>query len=212
MTEDPSLLAAFRDGVDIHAQTSRMLFGVSLDAVTPDMRRKAKIANFGIIYGMGPVKLSADMGISRKDAKKFIEHYLAVYPGIRGYMERVVEDAKRDGYVTTILNRRRYLPDITSTRQQLQKFAERAAINTPVQGSAADLIKVAMAQLDAALADHPTWRMLLQVHDELVFEIPEADAEPAAALIRDTMTHAYPLRVPLVVDVGYGRSWLDAHL
>lgn len=212
VTDDASLTAAFRDGVDIHAQTSSQIFGVALDAVTPDMRRKAKIANFGIIYGMGAGKLSADMGISRAEAKAFIEQYLTVYPGIRDYMNQVVEDARRDGFVKTILNRRRFLPDLTSKSPQLRTFAERAAINTPIQGSAADVIKVAMGHLAGVLADHPEWRMLLQVHDELVFELPAADVATATPLIRDTMAQAYPLRVPLVVDVGYGRSWLDAHL
>ncbi len=211
LTDDPILTAAFQAGVDIHAETSSKIFGVALDAVTPDMRRKAKVANFGLIYGMGPVKLAADMGISRGEAKRFIDEYFRVYPGIRTYMTQVVENATRDGYVTTLLQRRRPLPDLTSGRPQLQSMAERAAINSPVQGSAADLIKLAMLRLADALVAHPQWKMLLQVHDELVFEIPQADVSQAAALIRDTMEQAYPLRVPLVVDVGYGRSWLDAH-
>lgn len=212
VTDDPALVAAFQSGVDIHAETSHKIFGVPLEKVTPDMRRKAKIANFGLIYGMGPVKLAADMGISRSEARAFIDDYFRVYPGIRAYMTRVVEDAKRDGYVTTMMHRRRDLPDITSSRPQLQAMAERAAINTPVQGSAADLIKVAMLRLAERLTAHPTWHMLLQVHDELVFEIPKADALDAGAFIRDTMEQAYPLRVPVIVDIGYGRSWLDAHL
>ena len=212
ITNDPTLCAVFQDNVDVHAQTSSKIFGVALDDVTPDMRRKAKIANFGLIYGMGPVKLAADMGISRTEAKEFIEHYFAVYPGIQKYMQRAVEDAQRDQYVTTILNRRRYLPDVTSSRAQMRAFAERAAINTPIQGSAADIIKLAMLRLAERLATYPAWRMLLQVHDELVFELPEADVAAATTIIRDTMAAAYPLRVPLVVDIGYGRSWLDAHV
>ena len=177
------------------------------------MRRRAKTANFGIIYGISAFGLSERLSIPRKEAKELIEGYFASYPGVANYMSRVVEEAKHRGYVTTLLDRRRSLPDINSANAVVRGYAERNAINAPLQGSAADLIKIAMIRLDAAIRERGLKsRMILQVHDELNFNVPTDELSEMTELVRSTMESVYPdLRVPLEVSIGHGPTWLDAH-
>ncbi|GMA51592.1 hypothetical protein GCM10025857_29490 [Alicyclobacillus contaminans] len=211
LSGDEALIDAFRNNQDIHTSTAATVFGVPLDEVTPLMRRQAKAVNFGIVYGISDYGLSQNLGISRAEAAKFISDYFAKFPGVARYMEEVVETARRQGYVTTLLNRRRYLPDIHSRNFNLRSFAERTAMNTPIQGSAADIIKLAMVHIDQALRRSDLQaRMLLQVHDELIFECPEAERESLADLVRDNMENAMALSVPLQVDIHAGGTWYDA--
>ncbi len=212
LSEDEELLGAFRDGVDIHDRTSSKIFGVPIEEVTPDMRRKAKIANYGILYGMSASKLAADIGIEREDAAEFIENYFAIVPRVREYIDRIVEEARQNGYVTTIMNRRRYIPDINNRNIGVRRFAERTAVNTPIQGSAADLIKMAMIEIDKKIADLKLRSvMILQVHDELVFEAPLDEIERLKSIVKETMETACPLKAPIVADVRTGPNWLEAH-
>ncbi len=174
MSQDEKLIEAFRAGADIHTKTAMDVFGVDEDSVTSDMRRAAKAVNFGIVYGISDYGLSQNLDITRKDAAQFIDTYLSSFPGVKQYMSDIVADAKRKGYVTTLMNRRRYLPEITSSNFNLRSFAERTAMNTPIQGSAADIIKKAMIEMAKRLeVEGMQTRMLLQVHDELIFEAPE---------------------------------------
>jgi DNA polymerase I len=211
IADDANLQQAFIDGMDIHTRTAMDVFGVSKEDVTPLMRRHAKAVNFGIIYGISDYGLSQNIGITRKEAARFIETYLKSYPGVRNYMAEIVAKAHKDGYVTTLLNRRRYLPDINSRNFNRRSFAERTAMNTPIQGSAADVIKLAMIQMDDRLAqEHLRARMLLQVHDELIFEVPEEELGTMKELVPDVMEHAISLKVPLKVECAYGPTWYDA--
>ena len=206
-SQDKALLEAFTAGDDIHARTAAQIFGVSPLLVTGDMRRVAKSINFGIVYGMSAFGLSDQLGISRKDAQNFIDRYFSLYSGVKRFMEEIVEKARTDGYVTTLLGRRRSVPEITSSNRVQREFAERTAINTPVQGTAADIIKLAMLKVEAALSKTglPA-RLLLQIHDELVFEVPEQQAQEAMAVIKREMEAALQLDVPLVVNVELGTS------
>jgi DNA polymerase-1 len=211
LSEDENLQYAFKKGLDIHTQTAMDVFGVSEEEVTPLMRRQAKAVNFGIVYGISDFGLSQNLGITRKEAKAFIDRYFATYPGVKRYMDSVVEQAKKEGYVTTLLGRRRYLPDINSRNFNLRSFAERTAMNTPIQGTAADIIKHAMVQLDQKMKENKLMsRMLLQVHDELIFEVPEEELKVMQELVRKVMEGALPLSVPLQVDVNYGKNWYEA--
>ena len=212
LSGDEELCGAFKEGVDIHDRTSSKIFGVPIDEVTPEMRRKAKVANYGILYGISASKLAADIGIKQDDAKEFIESYFKVVPRVKAYIESIVEEARRTGYVTTILNRRRYIPDINSANFGVRGFAERTAVNTPIQGSAADLIKMAMIQIDERIGSLGLDSfMILQVHDELVFEVPLEEVEQMRSMVKEIMETAYPLNVPVVADVRIGRNWLEAH-
>ena len=211
LSEDPALIQAFRDGGDIHRQTASILFGVAADQVTPEMRARAKTINFGTIYGQGPFALSRMLNISLEEAKAFIAQYFARFAGVRAFLDRQVQLAREQGYVETKFGRRRYMPEIKDKNFNLRAFAERTAQNTPLQGSAADLIKIAMVDLHRSLkAQHPRSRLLLQVHDELVVEAPREEVEPVRALVKHHMESAATLKVPLVVDVGVGENWLDA--
>ncbi|MDT3417354.1 DNA polymerase-1 [Brevibacillus aydinogluensis] len=208
---DENLIDAFRKGMDIHTRTAMDVFGVSEAEVTPLMRRQAKAVNFGIVYGISDYGLSQNLNITRKEAADFIERYFAVFSGVKRYMEEIVKQAKQDGYVTTLLHRRRYLPDIKSSNFNLRSFAERTAMNTPIQGTAADIIKLAMIRMQESIREKGLKsRMLLQVHDELVFEVPEAELAVMQKLVPDVMENALKLDVPLKVDVHYGRTWYDA--
>ncbi|MBE1554417.1 DNA polymerase I [Sporosarcina limicola] len=210
MSHDEKLIEAFRDGADIHTRTAMDVFGVTEDAVTSDMRRAAKAVNFGIVYGISDYGLSQNLDITRKDAQKFIDTYLANFPGVKQYMADIVAEAKRNGYVTTLLNRRRYLPEITSSNFNLRSFAERTAMNTPIQGSAADVIKKAMLDMAKRLKDEGMQtRMLLQVHDELIFEAPEEEIEKLKEIVPEVMESAIMLDVPLKVDWAFGLSWYE---
>ncbi len=176
------------------------------------MRRRAKVINFGIIYGMGPQRLAREFEIPLADAQRYIRSYFARYAGVAAYIERTLAEARRQGYVATLLKRRRYLPELTSREPGVRQFAERTAINTPVQGSAADLIKLAMVRIEARLArDAVPAGMILQVHDELVFEVDEGAVDAAIALIRSEMESVMALRVPLKVDIRAGLDWAEAH-
>ena len=212
ISEDPGLIEAFQRGEDIHATTAAKVFGVSLGDVTRDMRRKAKEVNFGIMYGIGAFGLKTRLGIMHSEAQQIIDTYFERFPGVRQYIKQTIEAAKANGFVTTLFGRRRYFPDILSKNQAVRSNAERAAIIMPIQGTAADMIKVAMINIDKLLIEkHPTTTMLLQVHDELVFEVPEKELKPVSALVEETMRTAMTLAVPIVVDIGTGITWLDAH-
>ncbi|MEO4051967.1 DNA polymerase I [Solibacillus sp. CAU 1738] len=211
MSEDPALVDAFKQGMDIHTRTAMDVFNVPAEEVTSNMRRAAKAVNFGIVYGISDYGLSQNLDITRKEAATFIDNYLASFPGVKGYMDSIVQDAKKAGYVTTILNRRRYLPDIKSSNFNLRSFAERTAMNTPIQGSAADIIKKAMIDMDARLRQEGLQaKLLLQVHDELIFEAPEEEVAILERIVPEVMEHAIELAVPLKVDYSYGKSWYDA--
>ena len=206
-SEDTELVAAFQAGADIHRRTAAEVFFVAPELVTSEMRRVAKTINFGIVYGMSSFGLANQLELSRKEAQIFIDRYFAHFPGIKRFMESVVEQARLDGYVTTLSGRRRFLPDLASKNRTQREFAERAAINTPIQGTAADIIKLAMLRLHYLLgANRFTSRMILQVHDELVFEVPMAELEEVATLVRSTMETAMPLHVPLVVNLHHGSN------
>ena len=212
-SEDAALIEAFRSGQDVHQATAAKIYSLPLEKVDSDMRRRAKTANFGIIYGISAFGLSERLSIPRKEAKELIDGYFASYPGVASYMERVVTEAKQRGYVTTLLERRRSLPDINSANAVVRGYAERNAINAPLQGSAADLIKLAMIRLDAAIRERGLKsRMILQVHDELNFNVPMDELAEMTDLVRSTMESVYPdLRVPLEVSIGHGTNWLEAH-
>ncbi|WP_010630412.1 DNA polymerase I [Sporolactobacillus vineae] len=211
IADDANLQQAFIDGMDIHTRTAMDVFGVPKEDVTPLMRRHAKAVNFGIIYGISDYGLSQNIGITRKQAGQFIETYLKSYPGVRNYMAEIVAKAHQEGYVTTLLNRRRYLPDINSRNFNRRSFAERTAMNTPIQGSAADVIKLAMIQMQDRLEqERLKARMLLQVHDELIFEVPADELETMKKIVPDVMEHAIQLKVPLKVECAYGPTWYDA--
>ncbi|MEZ5303948.1 MAG: DNA polymerase I [Verrucomicrobiales bacterium] len=211
---DAAMIESFRNGEDIHAATAARVFAVPMDEVTKDMRRTAKTVNFGIIFGITAFGLSQNVGISRSEAKDIIDEYFRTYPGVADYMERIVADAQKQGYVETITGRRRYLRDINSRNFTIRGAAERTAINTPIQGSAADMIKLAMVRIDRALDQAGTkTRMLLQVHDELVFDLWDAEREQVEEIVIREMKEALPLPggVPIVVDTGVGENWLAAH-
>ena len=211
MSEDPALVDAFKQGMDIHTRTAMDVFNVPAEEVTSTMRRVAKAVNFGIVYGISDYGLSQNLDITRKEAATFIENYLASFPGVKSYMDSIVQVAKKDGYVTTILNRRRYLPDINSSNFNLRSFAERTAMNTPIQGSAADIIKKAMIDMDARLMQEGLQaKLLLQVHDELIFEAPKEEVAILERIVPEVMEHAIELNVPLKVDFDYGDTWYDA--
>ncbi len=210
MSQDEKLIEAFREGADIHTKTAMDVFGVEKEAVTSDMRRAAKAVNFGIVYGISDYGLSQNLDITRKEAAKFIDTYLSSFPGVKQYMADIVADAKMKGFVTTLMNRRRYLPEITSSNFNLRSFAERTAMNTPIQGSAADIIKKAMIDMaDRLKAEGMQTRMLLQVHDELIFEAPEEEIEKLKVIVPEVMESALALDVPLKVDWAFGLSWYD---
>lgn len=211
IAQDKLLLESFLHGQDVHARTAAEVFGVPLDEVTGTMRTRAKAVNFGIVYGISDFGLAKQLDISRKEAGKYIDSYFKRYTGVKKYMEDMVAQARRDGYVQTLFGRRRYLPDINSRNFNLRGFAERTAINTPIQGTAADIIKIAMVNVQKVLEEGKyKSRILLQVHDELLLEVTEAEREEIGALVKQTMESAVKLSVPLIADVNYGKNWADA--
>jgi DNA polymerase-1 len=211
LSGDPAFIEAFKQGGDIHRQTAALIFGVPVEAVTPDMRARAKTINFATIYGQGSFSLSRQLGISQEEAKAFITGYFERFAGVRNFLDAQVQLARSQGYVETIFKRRRYIPEIKDRNFNMRAFGERLAQNSPLQGSAADLIKLAMIRIHRAIRDGALRsRMLLQVHDELVFEVPEVEIETMRHLVRTNMEQAADLRVPLVVDIGIGPNWLDA--
>jgi DNA polymerase-1 len=212
LSQDPTLIRAFQEGKDIHRETAALVFKVPPAEVTDDMRRRAKEVNFGIMYGMGAYGLASRLEIPQEEAEMFITSYFASYPKIQDFMMATQEFARQHGYVTTLLNRRRYLPDIRSDNRRIREFAERNAINTPIQGSAADLIKVAMINIFRRLNEQKlASKMILQVHDELVFEVPQQEVDVVKELVRTEMENAIQLSVPIRVDIGVGDNWLAAH-
>ena len=212
ISSDPDMIEAFRQGMDIHTATAAKVFKVAPEEVTPEQRRRAKTANFGIIYGISAFGLSQRLDIPRKEAKELIDEYFKHYPAIADYMERTKAEAREKGYVSTIFGRRRYIKDINSRNATVRGFAERNAINAPVQGSAADIIKMAMNRVAAALqAGGYRARMILQVHDELVLDTPRSEAEAVMELVRREMESTVSLSVPLIAECGCGNSWLEAH-
>ena len=212
LSHEKGMLEAFKQDLDIHTATAARVFGVSLDGVTSEMRRKAKMVNFGIAYGISAFGLAQRLGIPRKEAAAIIEHYFASYPGIARYMSDTMAFARKHGYVETVTGRRRYIRDIRSANATVRGAAERNAINAPIQGSAADMIKIAMVNIHRELTGRKLrTRMLLQVHDELVFDVYRSEEKEARALIEEKMKTAIPLEVPIVVEIGSGRTWLEAH-
>jgi DNA polymerase-1 len=210
LSGDPQLAEAFAAGEDVHESTARRIFKVA-GPLDPGLRARAKIVNFGVMYGMGPRSLARQMGIPLAEARAFIDGYFGVFAGVRAFLDRTLAEARERGWVATVLGRRRYLPQLRGGGLE-RSNAERAAINTPIQGSAADIVKLAMLRAHRALkATRPSARLLLQVHDELLFECPEPDADEVAAIVRAEMESCFPLRVPLTVSLGRGRTWFDVH-
>jgi DNA polymerase-1 len=208
---DEKLIEAFQTDMDIHTKTAMDVFHVREEEVTSNMRRSAKAVNFGIVYGISDFGLSQSLGITRKEAAQFIERYLASYPKVKDYMDNIIEEAREKGFVSTLLQRRRYLPDLTSRNFNKRSFAERTAMNTPIQGTAADIIKKAMVEMSGKLGEEKLQsRMLLQVHDELIFEVPEEEMERIMKLVPEVMEQAVSLDVPLKVDISCGETWYDA--
>jgi DNA polymerase-1 len=210
LSNDPAFVEAFKAGGDIHRQTAAIIFDVPVDQVTSEMRARAKTINFATIYGQGAHALSRQLKIEHAEAKEFILRYFERFRGIRQYLDSMVDFAREHGYVTTIFGRRRYIPELRERNFNIRAFGERTAANSPIQGSAADLIKIAMIRIDDALREgkHEA-RMLLQVHDELVFEVPPDEMDSVKTLVKQEMENAAQLSVPLVVDIGSGANWLD---
>jgi len=205
---DESLCQAFLEGEDIHARTAAEVFGISIEEVSREQRRRAKAVNFGIIYGISDFGLSRDLGIPRKEAKEYIQRYLARYPKVAAYMKNIVEEGEKNGYVATLMGRRRYLPELNSRNGNIRSFAQRMALNTPIQGTAADILKIAMVNLEPKLKEGGFQaKLLLQVHDELIFEAPKQEILSLASLLEEVMANPVKLRVPLVVDVKVGPDW-----
>ena len=212
MAHIDSMMDAFNNNIDVHTKTAMDLFGREKpEDVTPQERRRAKTVNFGIVYGISDFGLAEQLGVSRKEAADFIARYYEKYPGIKTYMDNVVADCEKNGYVTTVCGRRRPIPEVHSSNHQVREFGKRAAMNAPIQGSAADLIKIAMIRIDEAMkkADVRS-RLILQVHDELIFDVPEEELEQMKQIVTDGMTHAMKLNVPLTVECASGKSWYEA--
>ena len=212
LSGDEALIESYKEGIDIHARTAAAIYGVGLDEVNSDMRRDAKVVNFGVLYGMTAFRLSRDLKIPMSQAKDFITGYFDMYKGVQQYIEDIKAAAHRDGYVETLSGRRRYIAGIDSSDRMESQMAERMAVNTPVQGSAADLIKIAMIRIQKRInEENLPLKMMLQVHDELVFECPRDQVEAMAQMVKSEMEGAMQLKVPLVASVGFGENWLEAH-
>ena len=211
IADDAHMQAAFRSGMDIHTATAAQVFGVAPDEVTPLQRRHAKAVNFGIVYGISEFSLAEDIGVTRKEAKAYIDSYLENYSGVRNYMHEIVRKAKENGYVTTLFGRKRELPELKSNNFNIRSFGERVALNSPIQGTAADIIKLAMLHVDTALRNAGLrGRLILQVHDELIVECPVEEAETVKTLVKEQMEHVMELSVPLLAEANVGESWYDA--
>jgi DNA polymerase-1 len=212
LSNDERMCSSFEQDLDIHAATAAQVFEVPLSEVTDDQRRKAKEINFGIIYGMSKYGLSTRLEITVQEAEEFIFNYFATYPKIQDFMRKTISDADKKGYVTTMKGRRRYMPQIHSSNRQLREFAERTSINSPIQGSAADLIKIAMIDIHRGIKEAGLKsKMILQVHDELVFEVPVEEVDKMKILVKEQMEKAIKLRIPVKVEIGIGKNWLEAH-
>jgi DNA polymerase-1 len=210
LSQDESLLNAFRNDEDIHAHTASEIFGIDQNIISKQMRRMAKVINFGIIYGMSSYGLARNLGIGREEAQKYINNYFYRYQGVKKYIEREKEEARKKGYVITLLNRRRYLEGINSNDKNIREFNERIAINAPIQGSAADLIKLAMIKIDESFKkERFKSKLLLQIHDELIFEVYKPELEKAKDIIKDIMEHSLKLSVPIKVNLKTGSNWAE---
>jgi len=212
LSGDKGMMDAFTNRLDIHTATAAKVYQVDLDQVTSEMRRNAKTVNFGIVYGISPFGLAERLNISRTEAAEIIDTYFNEYPGVKQYMNESIQFARKHGYVETMMGRRRYLRDINSGNATVRGFAERNAINAPIQGSSADMIKIAMIRIHEAMEkENMQSRMILQVHDELVFDAHKAETDALKPLVEKHMKEALPLRVPVVVEVNTGSNWLEAH-
>jgi DNA polymerase-1 len=211
-SNEPELVEAFNNDLDIHTRTAALVYSVEESEVTTDQRRAAKVVNFGIMYGAGPFRMSKELGISMKDAKVLIDTYFNTYPGIQKYIQETIEEAHLRGYVNTLNGRKRYSQSLGSTNMNVQKAEERALINMPIQGTAAELIKIAMININKKMIDEGyEAKMILQIHDELIFEVPKYEIENFSKLVKFEMENAMKLSVPLKVDYNSGPSWYDAH-
>jgi DNA polymerase-1 len=211
MANAKNMIEAFKNDLDIHAKTASDIFHVPIDMVDKNMRRSAKAVNFGIIYGISSFGLSEDLGINVIDAKRFIDNYLDTFPGIRDYMEKSIHEAYQDGYVKTLFNRKRIIDELKNKNYLIRSSGERMALNTPIQGTAADILKMAMIKIQNKIDKFGlNSKMLVQVHDELVFEVPDNEVEELSKLVRDVMENIYELSVPLKVDIEYGKTWYEA--
>jgi len=212
LADDPIMIKTFCDGGDIHAETAASVFGVPAEWVDENMRRSAKAVNFGIVYGIGAFSLAKDIGTSVAEAKKYIDDYLANFAGVREYMSKVTAEAEKDGYAVTMFGRRRAIPEILSSNKVVKALGKRIAMNTPIQGTAADIIKIAMVRVYKRLKNElPEARLILQVHDELIVEVPDALAEKAARILTEEMQNAVKLSVPLTAQAKNGSNWYEAH-
>ena len=209
-SQDPLLLHAYRSNIDIHTLTASEVFGVEPDKIDKTTRNRAKAVNFGIVYGISPFGLAANLGIDQKEARTYIDRYFERYAGVRAFIEHTLEETRATQKVRTLFGRSRPIPDIQSRNANLRGFAERTAVNTPLQGTAADLIKIAMIRIDRRLiSERLQTQMTLQVHDELLFDVPEDEAEQVRALVKDEMEHVIELSVPIVAEAELGGNWRD---
>jgi DNA polymerase-1 len=212
LSADKGLIDAFNMDIDIHTRTASELYGVSLDKVTSDMRRTAKTVNFGVIYGMSSFGLSEALNIDRKNAEKYIQQYFDRHPGVREYIKNILAEAREKGYVTTLFGRKRPVPELNSHNKNIQQQGERLAVNSPIQGTASDIIKIAMIQIRNTFREQMIHaKMILQVHDELLFEVSESELKAVLEIVRNNMENAVTLSVPVKVDIGYGKNWAEAH-
>lgn len=211
IANDENMISAFESGADIHTATAAQVFGLPIDMVTPVLRSRAKAVNFGIVYGIGAFSLAKDIGVTRKEADNYIKNYLASYPNVASYMENTIKNAKLNGYVTTLFGRRRYLPELSSSNGMLRAFGERVARNAPIQGTAADIIKLAMIKVfDTLKREVPSAKLILQVHDELIVECDKKDAETVSGILKTEMENAVHLSVKLIADAHFGKTWLES--
>ena len=212
LSQDEHLIAAFRAGQDVHAATASKIFGIPVEEVSSEQRRIAKTANFGIMYGISAFGLAQRLQLPRSEAKKIIDGYFASFPSISTFIANTLDAARRNGYVETLFGRRRYIPDINATNATLRAIAERNAVNAPIQGSSADIIKLAMIRVAARLQERAMRsRMVLQIHDELLFETPPEEVEALKAMVVAEMENVISLSIPLTVECSYGKNWLEAH-
>ena len=212
LSGDTTLIEAFQRGEDIHARTASEIFSLPQDKITPQMRREAKVINFGIIYGMSPYGLANELGVETKVAAEYIDEYFSKYQGVKTYLDKILQDAKKKGYVTTLYNRRRSIPEINSSNRAARQFAERTAINTPIQGTAADLIKIAMNKIYRRIGDkNLKTKLIMQVHDELVLETPTDEVKDVEQMVKAEMEGVIDLVVPLEVSVSTGKNWGEIH-
>jgi DNA polymerase-1 len=210
ISDDYTMSEAFRSGADIHRKTASAVFGVPEESVNDEMRKRAKAVNFGIVYGISGFSLAKDIGITTAEASKYIKNYMMNYPSIELYLERVVADAKENGYTETLMGRRRYIPELNAANGMLRQFGKRVAMNAPIQGAAADVMKLAMIKVyDRLLREEPEAKIVMQVHDELIVEAPEERADAVCRIVREEMEGAVKLNIPLTVDVTVGKNWLE---